>query len=154
MANFGLRQTAASGSFNVGWNTFGSVSNPLFNLNPAIIPVLTAFTQPLLRGFDQCQQHISRSRRIICRSRTRVSSTGNRDRIGRSPPVPGSGELNEDVARWPSPAPNNSLRQQNQIEAGTVAPVDARAQAELSRRQRDLAVAKSLVRRRAVLKTI
>jgi Outer membrane efflux protein len=41
----------------------------------------------------------------------------------------------------------------NQIETGTVAPVDVtRAQAELSRRKRDLAVARSLVRGRVPLR--
>jgi outer membrane protein TolC len=162
VANFGLQQGfATGGSFDVGWNTFRQrANNPLWNLNPAISSSLAlTFTQPLLRGFGPA---VNKRYIKIAKNNRQIADFVFRQQVIAT--VSGVvrlywdlATLNEDVrVRQEAVASAEQFLSdnKNQIEAGTVAPVDVtRAEAELSRRKRDLAVAKSLVRQEeAVLK--
>jgi outer membrane protein len=161
-ANFGLQQGfATGGSIEAGWNnTRQRVNNPLLNLNPATNSSLgITFTQPLLRGFGRT---VNRRYIMIAKNNVRVADYVFRQQVIAT--VSGVvrlywdlASLNEDVrVRQDAVTSAEQLLSdnKNQIEAGTVAPIDVtRAEAELSRRRRDLAVAKSLVRREeAILK--
>ena len=136
------------------------VNNPLLNLNPAINSSLgLTFTQPLLRGFGPA---VNKRYIRIAKNNLQIADFVFRQQVIAT--VSGVvrlywdlASLNEDVrVRQEAVASAEQFLSdnKNQIEAGTVAPVDVtRAQAELSRRKRDLAVAKSLVRQEeAVLK--
>jgi outer membrane protein len=162
VANFGLQQGfATGGSFDVGWNTFRQrVNNPLLNLNPAISSSLgLTFTQPLLRGFGPA---VNKRYIKIAKNNLHIADFVFRQQVIAT--VSGIvrlywdlASLNEDVrVRQEAVTSAEQFLADNktQIEAGTVAPVDVtRAEAELSRRRRDLAVARSLVRQEeAVLK--
>jgi outer membrane protein len=160
--NVGLQQGFASGgSFAFGWNTLRQrVNNPLLNLNPAISSSLgLTFTQPLLRGFGPA---VNKRYIRIAKNNLQVADFVFRQQVIAT--VSGVvrlywdlASLNEDV-RVRQEAVTSAEQflsdNKNQIEAGTVAPVDVtRAEAELSRRKRDLTVARSLVRQEeAVLK--
>lgn len=153
--NIGLQQGfATGGSFEVGWNTLRQrANNPLWNLNPAISSSLgLTFTQPLLRGFGPA---VNKRYIRIAKNNLKVADFVFRQQLIAT--VSGVvrlywdlASLNEDVrVRQDAVASAEQFLSdnKNQIEAGTVAPVDVtRAQAELSRRKRDLAVARSLVR--------
>ncbi len=155
VGNFGLQQGfATGGSFEVGWNTFRQrANNPLWNLNPAIGSSLgLTFTQPLLRGFGPA---VSKRYIKIAKNNLQVADFVFRQQVIAT--VSGVvrlywdlASLNEDVlVRQEAVASAEQFLSdnKNQIDAGTVAPVDVtRAEAELLRRKRDLAVAKSLVR--------
>ncbi len=162
IANVGLEQGFATGGMlEAGWNnTRQRVNNPLLSLNPATTSSLgLTFTQPLLRGFGP---GVSRRYIKIAKNNLQVADYVFRQQVIAT--VSGVvrlywdlASLNEDV-RVRQEAVASAERfladSKNQIEAGTVAPVDVtRAEAELSHRRRDLAVAKSLVRQEeAVLK--
>jgi outer membrane protein TolC len=153
--NAGLQQGfSTGGSFQFGWNTLRQrVNNPLLNLNPAVSSSLgVTFTQPLLRGFGPA---VNKRYIRIARNNLQVADYVFRQQVIAT--VSGVvrlywdlASLNEDVrVRQEAVASAEQFLSdnKNQIETGTVAPVDVtRAQAELSRRKRDLAVAKSLVR--------
>jgi outer membrane protein len=128
-------------------------NNPLSLYNPTVSSSVGAtFTQPLLRGFGF--QTNRRYIRIAANNR-RVSDTVFRQQLI---------ETVSGVVRlyWDLQSLNGDVRvreeavksaeqflqdSRNQKEAGTFAEIDVtRAQSELSRRQRDLAVARSLVR--------
>jgi outer membrane protein len=162
VANFGLKQGfATGGSVDIGWNnTRQQVNNPLLSFNRATTSSLGAtFTQPLLRGFGPA---VNRRYIRIAKNNLQVADYVFRQQVIAT--VSGVvrlywdlASLNEDVrVRQDAVASAEQFLSdsQNQIEAGTVAPVDlTRAKAELSRRKRDLAVARSLVRQEeAVLK--
>jgi outer membrane protein TolC len=159
-ANFGLQQGfATGGALSVAWNnTRQSTNDPLFNLNPATSSSLAfTFTQPLLRGFGPA---INRRYIRIARNNLRVADDVFRQQVIAT--VSGVvrlywdlASLNEDVrVREEAVASAGHLLSDSktQIETGTVAPIDVtRAEAELSRRKRDLQVAMSLVRQQEVV---
>ncbi len=162
IANVGLEQGFATGGMlEAGWNnTRQRVNNPLLSLNPATTSSLgLTFTQPLLRGFGP---GVSRRYIKIAKNNLQVADYVFRQQVIAT--VSGVvrlywdlTSLNEDVLvrqEAVASAERFLADSKNQIEAGTVAPVDVtRAEAELSHRRRDLAVAKSLVRQEeAVLK--
>lgn len=155
LANFGLQQGFATGGYlDLGWNNLRQrVNNPLLSYNPAIASSFgLTFTQPLLRGFGPA---VNRRYIRIAQNNRKVADFVFRQQVIAT--VSGVvrlywdlASLNEDV-RVRQDAVTSAERfladNQNQVEAGTAAPIDVtRAQAELSRRRRDLSVAKSLVR--------
>lgn len=155
VANVGIQQGFSTGGFfEVGWNNLNQrINNPLLNYNPAIASSFgISFTQPLLRGFGL---GVNRRYIRIAQNNRKVADYVFRQQVIAT--VSGVvrlywdlASLNEDV-RVRQEAVASAERflndNRNQVEAGTAAPIDlTRAQAELSRRQRDLAVAKSLVR--------
>jgi outer membrane protein TolC len=159
-ANFGLQQGFATGGmFEAGWNnTRQRGNNPLLTLNPATSSSLgIKFTQPLLQGFGPS---VNKRYIRIAKNNLRVADFVFRQQVIAT--VAGVVRLYWDLASL-----NEDLRvreeavasaqqflsdNRNQIETGTVAPIDVtRAEAELSRRRRDLAVGKSLVRRQEVV---
>ena len=159
-ANFGLQQGFATGGmFEAGWNnTRERGNNPLLTLNPATSSSLgIKFTQPLLQGFGPS---VNKRYIMIAKNNLRVADFVFRQQVIAT--VAGVvrlywdlASLNEDLrVREEAVASAQQLLSdnRNQIETGTVAPIDVtRAEAELSRRRRDLAVAKSLVRRQEVV---
>jgi outer membrane protein TolC len=162
VGNVGLRQGFSTGaSLDVGWSTLRQrANNPLWNFNPAISSSLgLTFTQPILRGFGPA---VNRRYIRIARNNLQVADYVFRQQVIAT--VTGVvrlywdlASLNEDVrVRQEAVASAEQFLSdsKNQIETGTLAPVDVtRAQAELSRRKRDLAVARSLVQQEeAVLK--
>jgi outer membrane protein len=155
VATIGYQQGFTSGgTLNVFFNNSRlNQNNPLFLYNPTVTSSIGAnFTQPLLRGFGF--QANRRYIRISANNR-RVSETVFRQQLIAA--VSGIVRL-----YWDLQSLNGDVRvreqavtsadqflqdSRNQKEAGTFAEIDVtRAQAELSRRQRDLAVARSLVR--------
>ena len=158
--NVGFEQGFSSGGFlQAGWNNMRqNVNNPLLTLNPATSSSLgITFTQPLLRGFGPS---VNKRYIRIAKNNLRVADYVFRQQVIAT--VSGVvrlywdlASLNEDVrVRQEAVASAEQFLSdnRNQIETGTVAPVDVtRAEAELSRRRRDLAVAKSLVRRQEVV---
>jgi outer membrane protein len=155
VADVGYQQGFTSGGtldvfFN---NSRMDQNNPLTLYNPTVSSNIgLTFTQPLLRGFG-----FETNRRYIkiAANNRRVSDTVFVQQLI----VTVSGivrlywdlqSLNDDVrVREEAVASAEQFLKdsRNQMEAGTFAQVDVtRAQAELSRRQRDLAVARSLVR--------
>ncbi len=162
MANVGLQQGfSTGGTLAVGWdNVQQRVNSPLLMYNPSTTSSLgVTFTQPLLRGFGPA---VNRRYIRIAKNNLRVADYVFRQQVIAT--VSGVvrlywdlASLNEDVRvrrQAVASAEQFLADSRNQIEAGTVAPVDVtRAEAELTRRRRDLAVAKSLVRQEeAVLK--
>jgi outer membrane protein len=162
LASIGYQQGLTSGGtldlfFN---NSRLNQNNPLFLYNPTVTTnVGVTFTQPLLRGFG-----FEANRRYIkiAANNRRVSETVFRQQLIAT--VSGIVRLYWDLQ---SLIDDVRVRQQavssaeqflsdsrNQREVGTFADIDVkRAEAELSRRQRDLAVARSLVRQQeAVVK--
>lgn len=133
-------------------------NNPLLLYNPTVASnVGITFTQPLLRGFG-----FEANRRYIkiAANNRRVSDTVFVEQLMAT--VSGVvrlywdlQSLNEDVRvrqEAVSSADQFLKDSRNQMQAGTFAEVDvARAQAELSRRQRDLSVARSLVRQQETI---
>ncbi len=162
VANIGYEQGfTTGGNLDVFFdNSRLNQNNPLLLYNPSVASNLgLTFTQPLLRGFgfEANRRYI----RIAANNR-RVSDTVFLQQLMAT--VSGVVRL-----YWDLQSLNGDVRvrqeavagadqflrdSRNQREAGTFAEVDvARAQAELSRRQRDLAVARSLVRQQeAVVK--
>lgn len=160
VANVGYQQGFTSGGtlsffFN---NTRFDQNNPLLLYNPTVTSNIgITFTQPLLRGFG-----FEANRRYIkiAANNRRVSDTVFLQQLIAT--VAGVvrlywdlQSLNGDV-RVREEAVTSSeqfLRDsRNQMQAGTFAEVDVtRAQSELSRRQRDLAVARSLVRQQEAI---
>jgi outer membrane protein len=155
VANVGYQQGFTSGgTLNVFFNNSRlNQNNPLFLYNPTVTSSLgVIFTQPLLRGFG-----FEANRRYIkiAANNRRVSDDVFLQQLIAT--VSGVVRL-----YWDLQSLNGDVRvreeavssaeqflrdSRNQKEAGTFAEIDVtRAQAELSRRQRDLAVAKSLVR--------
>jgi outer membrane protein len=162
IANMGYQQGFTGGGtvdlfFN---NSRLDQNNPLFLYNPTVASnVGVTFTQPLLRGFG-----FEANRRYIkiAANNRRVSDTVFVQQLIAT--VAGVVRL-----YWDLQSLNGDVRvreeavasadqflrdSRNQMQAGTFAEVDVtRAQAELSRRQRDLTVARSLVRQQeAVLR--
>lgn len=149
------------GTIEAGWNnTRQRVNNPLLSLNPATASSLgLTFTQPLLRGFGPA---VNRRYIKIAKNNLQVADDVFRQQVIATVSAVvrlywDLASLNEDVRvrqEAVASAEQSLADNKNQIEAGTVAPIDVtRAEAELSRRRRDLAVAKSLVRQEeAVLK--
>jgi outer membrane protein TolC len=154
-ANVGYQQGFTSGgTLNVFFNnTRLNQNNALLLYNPSITTNIgISFTQPLLRGFG-----FEANRRYIkiANNNRRVSDTVFLQQLivtvyGVVRLYWDLQSLNGDVhVREDAVASSEQFLQdsRNQLETGTFAGVDvARAQAELSRRQRDLAVARSLVR--------
>ncbi len=154
-ANVGYQQGFTSGGTLDAFfdNQRLNQNNSLFLYNPTVSSsVGLTFTQPLLRGFG-----FEANRRYIkiAANNRRVSDTVLLQQLMAT--VSGIirlywdlQSLNGDVrVREEAVASASQFLQdsRNQMEAGTFAEVDVtRAQAELSRRQRDLAVARSLVR--------
>jgi outer membrane protein len=155
VANLGYQQGFTSGgTLNVYFeNSRLNQNNPLFLYNPTVTSSVGAtFNQPLLRGFGF--QANRRYIRIAANNR-RVSDTVFRQQLIET--VSGTVRL-----YWDLQSLNGDVRvreeavtsaeqflqdSRNQKEAGTLAEIDVtRAKSELSRRQRDLAVARSLVR--------
>jgi len=155
IADFGLQQGFSTGGFfEFGWNnTRQRVNNPLFTYNPAIASSFgLTFTQPLLRGFGPA---VNRRYIRIGQNNRKVADYVFRQQVIAT--VSGVvriywdlASLNEDVrVRREAVVSSEQLLAdtRNQVETGTAAPIDlTRAQAELSRRRRDLSVAQSLVR--------
>jgi outer membrane protein len=162
VVNVGLQQGFSTGGyFELGWNNLRqSVNNPLLSYNPAISSSFgLTFTQPLLRGFGPA---VNRRYIRIAQNNRRIADYVFRQQVIAT--VSGIVRLYWDLA---SLNEDTRVRQEavmsaeqllndnrNQVETGTAAPIDVtRAQAELSRRRRDLAVARSLVRQQeAVVK--
>jgi outer membrane protein TolC len=162
IANVGYQQGFTSGGIlNLFFNNSRlNQNNPLLLYNPTVTSnVGISFTQPLLRGFG-----FAANRRYIkiAKNNRRVSDTVFLQQLIAT--VSGVvrlywdlQSLNGDVhVREEAVSSSAQFLQdsRNQMQAGTFAEVDVtRARAELSRRQRDLAVARSLVRQQeAVLK--
>ena len=159
-ANIGLQQGFSTGaSFEAGWdNSHQRINNPLLTLNPASTSSLgVRFSQPLLRGFGPA---VNRRYIVIAKNNLRVADYVFRQQLIAT--VAGVvriywdlASLNEDVRvrqQAVSSAEQFLSDSKNQLEAGTLAQVDlTRARAELSRRNRDLAVAKSLVRQQEMV---
>jgi outer membrane protein len=161
-ANIGYQQGFTSGgTLNVFFNNSRlNQNNPLFEYNPTVTSNVGAtFTQPLLRGFG-----FEANRRYIkiAANNRRVSDTVFRQQLIATvsgiirlywdlQSLNGDVRVREDAVTSAEQFLSDS---RNQREAGTFADIDVtRAQAELSRRQRDLAVARSLVRQQeAVVK--
>lgn len=155
IANVGIQQGFSTGGFfELGWNNFRqNVNNPLLSYNPAISSSFgLTFTQPLLRGFGPA---VNRRYIRIAQNNRKVADYVFRQQVIVT--VTGIvrlywdlASLNEDV-RVRQDAVTSAEQflndNRNQVETGTAAPIDVtRAQAELSRRRRDLSIAKSLVR--------
>jgi outer membrane protein len=155
IANVGVQQGFATGGYlELGWNNLRQrVNNPLLSYNPAISSSFgLTFTQPLLRGFGPA---VNRRYIRIAQNNRKVADYVFRQQVIAT--VSGIvrlywdlASLNEDV-RVRQDAVTSAEQflndNRNQVETGTAAPIDVtRAQAELSRRRRDLAIAKSLVR--------
>ena len=155
LANIGYQQGFTSGgTLNVSFdNSRLNQNNPLALYNPSVTSSIgAAFSQPLLRGFGF--QANRRYIRIAANNR-RVSDTVFRQQLIAT--VSGIVRL-----YWDLQSLNGDVRVREeavgtaeqflrdsraQRDAGTFAEIDVtRAQAELSRRQRDLSVARSLVR--------
>ena len=155
VANIGYQQGfTRGGTLNLFFdNSRLNQNNPLLLYNPTVASNIGAsFTQPLLRGFGFAANR--RYIRIAANNR-RVSETVFRQQLIAT--VSGIVRL-----YWDLQSLNGDVRvreqavtsaeqflqdSRNQRDAGTFAEIDVtRAQAELSRRQRDLAVARSLVR--------
>jgi outer membrane protein len=155
VANIGYQQGFTSGgTLNVFFNNSRlNQNNPLLLYNPTVTSSLgVTFTQPLLRGFG-----FEANRRYIkiAANNRRVSDDVFLQQLIAT--VSGVVRL-----YWDLQSLNGDVRvreeavssaeqflrdSRNQKEAGTFAEIDVtRAQAELSRRQRDLTVARSLVR--------
>ncbi len=155
IANLGLQQGfATGGSLQLGWNNARQrVNNPLLSFSPATSTSLgLTFTQPLLRGFGLA---VNRRYIKIAKNNQQVADYVFKQQVIAT--VSGVvrlywdlASLNEDVrVRQEAVASAEQFLSdtRHQIELGTAASVDVtRAEAELSRRRRDLAVAKSLVR--------
>jgi outer membrane protein len=155
LASVGYQQGFTSGgTLDVFFNNARlNQNNPLLLYNPTVTSNIgVTFTQPLMRGFG-----FEANRRYIkiAANNRRVSDTVFVQQLMAT--VSGVvrlywdlQSLNGDVrVREEAVASSDQFLRdsKNQKEAGTLADVDvARAQAELSRRQRDLAVARSLVR--------
>jgi len=155
VANIGYQQGFTSGgTLNLFfYNSRLNQNNPLFLYNPTVTSSIGAsFTQPLLRGFG-----FAANRRYIkiAANNRHVSDMVFRQQLIAT--VSGIvrlywdlQSLNGDVrVREQAVTSSEQFLQdsRNQRDAGTFAEIDVtRAQAELSRRQRDLAVARSLVR--------
>ena len=155
VANVGYQQGFTSGgTLNLFFNNSRlNQNNQLFLFNPTVTSSIGAsFTQPLLRGFG-----FQANRRYIkiAANNRRVSDTVFLQQLIAT--VSGIVRL-----YWDLQSLNGDVRvreqavtsaeqflrdSRNQKEAGTFAEIDVtRAQSELARRQRDLAVARSLVR--------
>lgn len=156
----GLQQGFATGGFLDANYTSQNVRNnsPLLNYNPYNLAGLgVTFTQPLLRGFGPAvnkryiriarnngqiadyvfQQQVIATVSAIVRLYWDLASL-NQDAEVRRDAVRSAEQLLQD--------------NQNQVEAGTAAPIDVtRARAELARRKRDVAVAESLVRQQETI---
>ncbi len=162
IANVGYEQGFTSGgTFSLFFNNSRfDQKNPLSLYNPTVTSNIgVTFTQPLLRGFG-----FETNRRYIkiAANNRRVSDTVFLQQLIAT--VSGVvrlywdlQSLNGDVhVREQAVASSEQFLRdsRNQMEAGTFAEVDVtRAQSELSRRQRDLAVGRSLVRQQeAVVK--
>ncbi|MBV8864186.1 MAG: TolC family protein, partial [Acidobacteriaceae bacterium] len=160
IANAGFEQGFTSGGtlglfFN---NSRFDQNNPLSLFNPTVTSnVGITFTQPLLRGFGL---EVNRRYIKIAANNRRVSDTVFLQQLIAT--VSGVvrlywdlQSLNGDVrVREEAVASSEQFLRdsRNQMEAGTFAEVDVtRAQSELSRRERDLAVARSLVRQQEAI---
>jgi len=160
IADFGVQQGFSTGGyFEFGWNNSRQrVNNPLLTYNPAIASSLAlTFTQPLLRGFGRAVNH--RYIRIAQNNRKVTDYVFRQQVIATVSGVVriywDLESLNEDVGvrrEAVTSAEQFLADTRNQVETGTAAPIDlTRAQAELSRRRRDLSVAQSLVRQQEMV---
>jgi outer membrane protein len=162
-------QTTANVAYQQGFTTGGSVdvffNNSRFDMNSPLLlynpstssSVGIDFTQPLLRGFGF---GVNRRYMRIANNNRKVSNAVFRQQVIAT--VGGLVRLYWDlvslredvrVRQEGTASAEQFLRDtRNAVETGTAADVDAtRAQAELSRRQRDLAVAQSLVKQQSTV---
>jgi outer membrane protein len=151
----GLQQGfGTGGAIDVNFNSQNvRNNNPLLNYNPYNTASLgVTITQPLLRGFGPAVNHryirIARNNGQIADYVFQQQVIATVSSIVRL--YWDLASLNQDVAvRREAVASAEQLLadNQNQVQAGTAAPIDVtRARAELARRKRDVAVAESLVR--------
>jgi outer membrane protein TolC len=160
VANIGIQQGfLTGGTVGLSWNnTRQNINNPLYRYNPATNSSLAlTFVQPLLRGFGWS----ANNRYIrIAKNNRQVSDLVFKQQVITT--VSAIARLYWDLAtlvedvrvRQEAVASAEQLLAdtKNQMEAGTAAPIDlTRAEAELTRRQRDLSVARTLVRRQDVV---
>lgn len=154
-ANLGFQQGfLTGGTVNLFWNNSRtSLNSPLVNYNPTVSSVLgISVTQPLLRGFGRGvnQRYIR-----VSKNNRRVSETVFSEQL--IAVVSGVVRLYWDLVslRGDSLVREDAVKSaekflrdsEDQFKNGTMAQIDVtRAQAELSRRKRDLAVANTLVR--------
>jgi outer membrane protein len=159
-ANIGIQQGfLTGGTVALSWNNIHqNINNPLYRYNPTTSSSLgLTVVQPLLRGFGWS----ANSRYIrIARNNRQVSDLVFKQQVIST--VSAIARLYWDLASLIEDA---GVRQEavasamqfeddtkNQVEAGTAAPIDlTRADAELARRQRDLSVARTLVRQQEIV---
>jgi len=151
----GLQQGLSTGGFfDVNFNSQNVRNNsPLLNYNPFNTAGLgVTFTQPLLRGFGPA---VNKRYIRIARNNGQIADYVFQQQVIATVSSIvrlywDLASLNQDVeVRQEALASAEQLLRdnQNQVEAGTAAPIDVtRARAELARRKRDVSVAQSLVR--------
>jgi outer membrane protein TolC len=159
-ARLGLQQGfVTGGSFDLGWDTRNQdVNSPLLNYNPYTRSSLgLTFTQPLLRGFGL---GVNKRYIKIAKNNSQVADYVFQQQVIATVTATvrlywDLVSLNQDVqVRKQASASAEQLLHdnENQVEAGTAAPIDVtRAKAELARRNRDVSVSESLVRQQEVL---
>jgi outer membrane protein TolC len=154
-SHVGLQQGFLSGGqLEFGWdNQQQRVNSPLLNYNPFTRASLgLTFTQPLLRGFglgvNNRYIRIARNNRQVSDYVFRQQAIATVSAVVRLYWDLVSLDQDTEVRRQAQASAAQLVADtRNQVQAGTAAPIDqVRAEAELARRRRDVAVSESLVR--------
>lgn len=160
MGSLGIQKGfLTGGTVSLSWNNnYQRINDPLYSFNPATYSNLNlTVTQPLLRGFGWGVN--ARYIRIAKNNRQVSDLVFQQQVIGTIYAVSrlywDLASLNEDVqVREEAVSSANRLLQDSKtsLSEGTMAPIDVtRAQAEVARRERDLIVARTLVRQQSAV---